>query len=211
MKLAEDLWLRGQAAQASMMQLIAYNTAFAGTATIQALKLGLTAPSGFWSALGRAGSANGAALSAPSAAKSAAPAAPSAVKGAAPAAPSAVKGAAPAAPSAVKGAAPAAPSAAIVQLEAPASKAPEPAPQPAAGPSPHLLDAPRGGVADDLTVLTGIGPKLASALNDFGIYHFDQLAALDEEGIDWLNEQQQGFRMICARHKIVEQARAKLP
>jgi predicted flap endonuclease-1-like 5' DNA nuclease len=189
MKLAEDLWLRGQAAQASMMQLIAYNTAFAGTATIQALKLGLTAPSGFWSALGRAGSANGAALSAPSAAKSAAPAAPSAVKGAAPAAPSA----------------------AIVQLEAPASKAPEPAPQPAAGPSPHLLDAPRGGVADDLTVLTGIGPKLASALNDFGIYHFDQLAALDEEGIDWLNEQQQGFRMICARHKIVEQARAKLP
>jgi predicted flap endonuclease-1-like 5' DNA nuclease len=165
MKLAEDLWLRGQAAQASMMQLIAYNTAFAGTATIQAWKLGLSAPTGFWSALGRVGAAN---LPPPDE---------------------------------------------IVKLATP-EPAPEPVPEPEAAPeagsSPHLLDAPRGGKADDLTVLTGVGAKLATSLNEFGIFHFDQLAGLDAEGIDWLNEQQPGFKMICARHKIVDQARSKL-
>jgi NADH-quinone oxidoreductase subunit E len=72
---------------------------------------------------------------------------------------------------------------------------PVPAPEPETlGPSPHLLDAPRGGKADDLTVLKGVGAKLATSLNEFGIYHFDQLATLDDEGIDWLNEQQAGSR-----------------
>jgi NADH-quinone oxidoreductase subunit E len=88
---------------------------------------------------------------------------------------------------------------------------PCPAPEPEElGPSPHLLDAPRGGKADDLTVLKGVGAKLATSLNEFGIYHFDQLATLDEEGIDWLNEQQNGFKMLCARYGVVEQARARL-
>jgi hypothetical protein len=54
MILAEDFWLRGKAAQSSLMQLWAYNTAFAGTATIQAWKMGLTAPTGFWQAMARA-------------------------------------------------------------------------------------------------------------------------------------------------------------
>jgi predicted flap endonuclease-1-like 5' DNA nuclease len=166
MKLAEDLWLRGQAAQSSMMHLMAYNTAFAGTATIQAWKLGLSAPVGFWSAMGRAGGvANEAAATHLPEAASADPA-----------------------QIAVPGREPAAP-----------------------GPSPHLLDAPRGGTADDLTELTGIGRKLATALNEFGIYHFDQIASLDAEGIEWLNEQQPGFRMLCARHDLVEQAKAKMP
>ena len=55
-----------------------------------------------------------------------------------------------------------------------------------------------------------MGKKLAAALNEFGIFHFDQLATLDEDGIDWLNEQQAGFKMICARYKVVDQARARL-
>jgi predicted flap endonuclease-1-like 5' DNA nuclease len=59
-------------------------------------------------------------------------------------------------------------------------------------------------------VLKGVGAKLANALNEFGIYHFDQLATLDDDGIDWLNEQQAGFKMICARYDVVEQARARL-
>jgi hypothetical protein len=29
-------------------------------------------------------------------------------------------------------------------------------------------------------------------------------------GIDWLNEQQNGFKMLCARYGVVEQARARL-
>jgi predicted flap endonuclease-1-like 5' DNA nuclease len=55
-----------------------------------------------------------------------------------------------------------------------------------------------------------VGAKLAKSLNEFGIYHFDQLATLDADGIDWLNEQQSGFKMICARFGIVDQARARL-
>jgi hypothetical protein len=58
MTLAEDFWLRGKAAQSSLMQLWAYNTAFAGTATIQAWKMGLSAPTGFWQAMGRVGASN---------------------------------------------------------------------------------------------------------------------------------------------------------
>jgi hypothetical protein len=58
MILAEDFWLRGKAAQSSLMQLWAYNTAFAGTATIQAWKMGLSAPTGFWQAMGRVGASN---------------------------------------------------------------------------------------------------------------------------------------------------------
>jgi predicted flap endonuclease-1-like 5' DNA nuclease len=201
MKLAEDFWLRGKAAQASMMQLWAYNTAFAGTATIQAWKMGLTAPAGFWQAMGRAGAANedAAAVASQSKPKKAAAARK------APATPAAAEEIA-------KGASPAAKKAAAPKLvKAEAKPAPAPAPEPETpGASPHLLDAPRGGKADDLTVLTGVGDKLATALNEFGIFHFDQLATLDEAGIDWLNEQQAGFKMICARYNVVDQARARL-
>jgi predicted flap endonuclease-1-like 5' DNA nuclease len=199
MKLAEDFWLRGKAAQASMMQLWAYNTAFAGTATIQAWKMGLTAPAGFWQAMGRAGAANqdGAdVVSLPKQKKKSA-------SRRAPATPGAAQEMAKrSAPTPKKAAAPK-----PVKAEARPTPAPEPE---TTGPSPHLLDAPRGGKADDLTALTGVGEKLATALNEFGIYHFDQLATLDEDGIDWLNEQQAGFKMICARYKVVDQARARL-
>ncbi len=173
MKLAEDLWLRGKAAQTSMMNLIAYNTAFAGTATIQAWKLGLSVPTGFWAAMGRAGGvANRTAEVSPISTLTNGPAV-------------------------------------VVSEAAPIASDAQSAPE-AAGPSPHLLDAPRGGKPDDLTELKGVGAKLAAALGEFGIFHFDQLATLDAEGIAWLDEQQPGFRMICARHGIVEQAAARL-
>jgi predicted flap endonuclease-1-like 5' DNA nuclease len=187
MNLAEDLWLRSKAAQSSMMQLMAYNTAFAGTATLQAWKMGLTAPAGFWLAMGRA-------------------------TGAANAAENVVALEAPAKPprKAAKPKAKAAPVAKVAPAPEPAPE-PVPAPEPEVlGPSPHLLDAPRGGKADDLTALKGVGAKLATALNEFGIYHFDQIATLDDEGIDWLNEQQNGFKMIAARYDLVAQAKARL-
>ena len=200
MTLAEDFWLRGKAAQSSLMQLWAYNTAFAGTATIQAWKMGLSAPTGFWQAMGRVGASN-----APGADVVPLPK-PKAKKPAA-------KKTAPATPRSVAEVAkPPTPVAAPKTAKRPVLRVePVPAPEPETlGPSPHLLDAPRGGKADDLTVLKGVGAKLANALNEFGIYHFDQLATLDDEGIDWLNEQQAGFKMICARYDVVEQARARL-
>lgn len=49
-----DLWLQGQAVQASALQLATYNAAFLGTATLQTMRMGLTAPRTFWTALARA-------------------------------------------------------------------------------------------------------------------------------------------------------------
>jgi small subunit ribosomal protein S2 len=44
------------------------------------------------------------------------------------------------------------------------------------------LTAPRG-APDDLTKLTGVGPQLEKRLNDAGIYHYWQLAAMKPEDI----------------------------
>lgn len=45
------------------------------------------------------------------------------------------------------------------------------------------LDAPQG-EADDLKKLPGVGPKLAEKLNDYGIFHFHQLAAMSDSDIE---------------------------
>jgi small subunit ribosomal protein S2 len=48
------------------------------------------------------------------------------------------------------------------------------------------LAAPRGGV-DDLTKLTGVGPELEKKLNDAGVFHYWQFAAMtdaDAAGLD---------------------------
>ena len=52
---------------------------------------------------------------------------------------------------------------------------------------PPPLPAPRGGRADDLRRIKGIGPKTEQALNDLGIYHFDQVAGWDAVHVDWLD------------------------
>jgi large subunit ribosomal protein L21 len=44
------------------------------------------------------------------------------------------------------------------------------------------LDAPEG-PADDLRELTGVGPKLAEKLGNYGIYHFWQIAAMTPEDL----------------------------
>jgi small subunit ribosomal protein S2 len=57
---------------------------------------------------------------------------------------------------------------------------------PAAQPEPveqfELLAAPRG-APDDLTKLNGVGPQLEKKLNDAGIYHYWQLAAMKPEDV----------------------------
>ena len=50
------------------------------------------------------------------------------------------------------------------------------------GQSFELLTAPRG-APDDLSKLTGIGPELIQKLNDGGIFHFWQLAAMSPEDV----------------------------
>jgi len=50
---------------------------------------------------------------------------------------------------------------------------------------PLLLAAPRNGKKDDLTLIKGIGLKIEDALNNAGVYHFDQIAAWNAENIAW--------------------------
>ncbi len=54
-----------------------------------------------------------------------------------------------------------------------------PAESPAAGEAFEKLAAPRG-APDDLTKLPGVGPQLEKKLNDYGIFHYWQLSALNE-------------------------------
>jgi small subunit ribosomal protein S2 len=50
----------------------------------------------------------------------------------------------------------------------------------------ELLSAPRG-PADDLTKLNGVGPQLAGKLNDAGVFHYWQLAAMKPEDVSKLD------------------------
>ncbi|QBY00151.1 hypothetical protein E2K80_04875 [Rhodophyticola sp. CCM32] len=161
MKMAENLWLGALTAQQNLLHIVNFSGAFYGTAALQGLNLGLSAPLNFWSALSRVDAPREANLDTTP-----------------------------------------------LDTAPPEEAAPSPPmPEPVAMSSPHLLDAPRGGVADDLTSISGIGAKLALTLNEFGIYHYDQIATLDETGIDWLNNQQSGFKALVARFDLIGQAK----
>jgi len=97
-------------------------------------------------------------------------------------------------------------------VEAPAPTEAEPAPVPATDShstdgKPALLDAPRAGGADDLKRIGGIGPKLEQTLNELGIYHFDQIAALQGDEIDWVDSRLR-FKGRIRRDDWIGQAKA---
>lgn len=48
------------------------------------------------------------------------------------------------------------------------------------------LDGPRDGRKDDLTHIIGVLPVIETALNKLGIFHFDQVGALTDEQIGWI-------------------------
>jgi NADH-quinone oxidoreductase subunit E len=52
---------------------------------------------------------------------------------------------------------------------------------------PHTLDAPRKRGADDLTQISGVGPRLVRMLNKLGIWHFDQIAKWGPGEIAWVD------------------------
>jgi len=72
---------------------------------------------------------------------------------------------------------------------------------------PILLSGPRNGKKDNLTRIKGIGLKIEEALNEIGIYHFDQIAAWDEENIAWADSTL-GFPGRAEREQWVSQAKA---
>jgi NADH-quinone oxidoreductase subunit E len=53
---------------------------------------------------------------------------------------------------------------------------------------PAPLDAPRDGKADDLKLISGVGPKLEQMLNELGVFHFDQIAAWPGETVAWVDD-----------------------
>lgn len=73
---------------------------------------------------------------------------------------------------------------------------------------PERLATPRGGRADDLKVIRGIGPKLEALLNSLGIWHYDQIAAWKARDIAEIDGQLEGFRGRITRDGWVKQARA---
>jgi predicted flap endonuclease-1-like 5' DNA nuclease len=75
------------------------------------------------------------------------------------------------------------------------------------GSEPERLDAPRGGAADDLKKIKGVGPKLEQQLNAMGFYHFDQIAGWSADEVAWVDENLEGFRGRVSRDDWVAQAR----
>lgn len=89
---------------------------------------------------------------------------------------------------------------------------PAPAPVPEPTPAPTLAatstSAPAGsGAADDLTTIKGLGPKLATMLNDQGITSFAQIAEWDDAEIARIDAMLGRFKGRITRDNWVEQAK----
>jgi NADH-quinone oxidoreductase subunit E len=98
---------------------------------------------------------------------------------------------------------------------APMAATPAPAPTQTAPPTvaemvgtrPEGLSEARGGKADDLKLIKGVGPKLEALLNSLGFYHFDQVAHWGGEEVAWVDENLEGFKGRVSRDDWVAQAK----
>ncbi len=77
---------------------------------------------------------------------------------------------------------------------------------PAARPA-SFLSAPRGGKADDLKLIWGVGDKLEKVLNGAGIYHFDQIAGWSDKDLAWFDKTFSEAGAKAKSDKWVEQCR----
>lgn len=60
---------------------------------------------------------------------------------------------------------------------------------PAEGKKPRTMSAPRKAGADDLKLISGVGPKLEGVLNALGFWHFDQVSKWTSDEIAWVDSQ----------------------
>ncbi len=77
----------------------------------------------------------------------------------------------------------------------------------AEGKKPRSMAKPRAAGADDLTVISGIGPKIHGQLNDMGIYHYDQIADWKQPECDYVNGGLR-FKGRIEREEWIKQAKA---
>ena len=78
---------------------------------------------------------------------------------------------------------------------------------PVASDGPARLSGPRGGTADDLKEIEGIGPAMEKLVNEMGFYHFDQIAGWSEADVAWVDANLKGFKGRVTRDKWVAQAK----
>jgi NADH-quinone oxidoreductase subunit E len=71
---------------------------------------------------------------------------------------------------------------------------------------PSLLKEPRGGKADDLSLIWGVADKMVVKLNAIGVWHFDQIAEWSPEDVAWFESKLEGFKGRVTRDKWIEQA-----
>ncbi|MGI9506875.1 MAG: hypothetical protein ACR2RE_27865 [Geminicoccaceae bacterium] len=74
------------------------------------------------------------------------------------------------------------------------------------GVRPEGLSAPRGGTADDLKKISGVGPKLEKTLNGLGIFHFSQIADFTPDHVAWVDKYLR-FKGRIERENWIEQAK----
>ena len=81
------------------------------------------------------------------------------------------------------------------------------APVAASADGPARLNAARGGKADDLKEIEGIGPAMEKLVNEMGFYHFDQIASWSEADIAWVDANMKNFKGRITRDRWVAQAK----
>lgn len=84
---------------------------------------------------------------------------------------------------------------------------PAAAPVAASTDGPARLAAPRGGVADNLKEIEGIGPAMEKLVNEMGFFHFDQIAGWSDADVAWVDANLKGFKGRVTRDRWVAQAR----
>lgn len=72
---------------------------------------------------------------------------------------------------------------------------------------PEGLSGPRGGTADELQRISGVGPKMENLLHSLGYYHFDQIAAWSRSEVAWVDNNLEGFKGRVTRDNWQAQAK----
>ena len=71
---------------------------------------------------------------------------------------------------------------------------------------PKGISAARGGKADDLQRINGVGPKNEGILHNLGFFHFDQIAAWTSQEVSWVDDHLK-FNGRIKREEWIKQAR----